>query len=158
MVTCIVSGGQTGADFGGLLAGEELGIETGGWAPKGWRTEAGPAPWLETYGLVEWPDENYPPRTRANVELADGTVIFGFRSPGSNMTEEHCRVMGKPCQWVVFTDKTAWGPGKIKVAQSVLNLWLVKNRICTLNVAGNRESRNSGIEQWVREFLVGALR
>jgi hypothetical protein len=31
----IVSGGQTGADRGGLLAAKELGIDTGGWMPHG---------------------------------------------------------------------------------------------------------------------------
>ena len=29
----IVSGGQTGADRGGLLAAMDLGIDWGGWAP-----------------------------------------------------------------------------------------------------------------------------
>ena len=35
----IVSGGQTGADQGGLEAAKEAGIRTGGWAPDkfvGW--------------------------------------------------------------------------------------------------------------------------
>ena len=35
----IISGGQTGADMGGLLAAKDLGIRTGGWMPKGWLTE-----------------------------------------------------------------------------------------------------------------------
>ena len=35
----IVSGGQTGADRGGLLAAMDLGLDWGGWAPKGWRSE-----------------------------------------------------------------------------------------------------------------------
>lgn len=40
----IISGGQTGADQGGLDAGKALGLKTGGLMPKGWRTEAGPRP------------------------------------------------------------------------------------------------------------------
>ena len=43
-LTKIISGGQTGADYGALLAAHALGLETGGWAPKGWRTEDGPKP------------------------------------------------------------------------------------------------------------------
>jgi hypothetical protein len=35
----IISGGQTGADQGGLFAAEILKIKTGGYAPKGYRTE-----------------------------------------------------------------------------------------------------------------------
>ena len=45
-LTTIISGGQTGADQAGLLAAQALGLQTGGWAPHGWRTDAGPAPWL----------------------------------------------------------------------------------------------------------------
>ena len=38
----IVSGAQTGVDQDGLLTAIELGLEWGGWVPKGWRTENGP--------------------------------------------------------------------------------------------------------------------
>lgn len=37
----IVSGAQTGVDQDGLLTAIELGLEWGGWVPKGWRTENG---------------------------------------------------------------------------------------------------------------------
>ena len=37
----IVSGAQTGVDQGGLLTAIDLGLEWGGWVPKGWRTETG---------------------------------------------------------------------------------------------------------------------
>jgi hypothetical protein len=38
----VISGGQTGADQGGLVAARTLKIETGGTAAKGWLTEDGP--------------------------------------------------------------------------------------------------------------------
>jgi hypothetical protein len=53
MIERVISGGQTGADQGGLRAAQACGIPTGGWAPRGWLTEAGPAPWLADWGLVE---------------------------------------------------------------------------------------------------------
>ena len=37
----VISGGQTGADRGGLIAAKALGIPTGGTAPLGYKTEAG---------------------------------------------------------------------------------------------------------------------
>ena len=40
----IVSGGQTGVDRGALQAAMALGLDWGGWAPKGWRAENGPIP------------------------------------------------------------------------------------------------------------------
>jgi len=63
MLKNIVSGGQTGADQAGLRAAKAAGIETGGWAPHGWTTEKGPAPWLADYGLAECPIPGYPART-----------------------------------------------------------------------------------------------
>lgn len=46
MLERIVSGGQTGADQAALRAARAAGLPTGGWAPRGWLTEEGPAPWL----------------------------------------------------------------------------------------------------------------
>ena len=40
MLERIISGGQTGADRGGLDAAIELGIPHGGWCPKGRRVSA----------------------------------------------------------------------------------------------------------------------
>ena len=69
----IISGGQTGGDFGGLLAGKELGLLTGGTAPKGYLTDAGPNLKLKDYGLEEgeYDPKTYPKRTMKNVDAAD---------------------------------------------------------------------------------------
>jgi hypothetical protein len=52
MIEKVMSGGQTGADHGGLRAARRCGIATGGWAPRGWLTEAGPAEWLAEWDLL----------------------------------------------------------------------------------------------------------
>ena len=41
MIKKIISGGQSGADLAGLKAAIKLGIETGGFIPKNYRTENG---------------------------------------------------------------------------------------------------------------------
>src|SRR5262249_6057013 len=41
MIGKVISGGQTGVDQVALRAAKACGIPTGGWAPKGWRTEDG---------------------------------------------------------------------------------------------------------------------
>ena len=41
MIEKIVSGGQTGVDQAGLLMATEMGIEVGGWCPKGGLDENG---------------------------------------------------------------------------------------------------------------------
>lgn len=144
----IVSGGQTGADQGALLAAKVLGIRTGGYAPKGWRTEAGPAPWLADYGLVEHISSDYVARTADNIRLGDATIIFGRPSPGSSKTLKLCQVDGKPVIWITAN----------RLGETIrLGLWLTRHRPKTLNVAGNRESVTPGIRDLVRDFLVKAL-
>lgn len=152
LVDLIISGGNTGADQGGLFAAKELGIPTGGYAPKGWKTEAGAAPWLADYGLMESESPDYVDRTKDNVRMADATIIFGMRSVGSNKTEEYCRLLNKPCLWVWFPDTS------VQQIPTMVRLWLKRNNVKTLNVAGNRLSKNPGIDEYVKEFLMEVLK
>lgn len=88
MLKKVISGGQTGADLGGLRAAKAVGIATGGFAPKGWLIEGEggsgwvAAPWLGTdYGLTECQlgesvSERMVARRRLNVRDCDGVVLF----------------------------------------------------------------------------------
>lgn len=145
----IISGGQTGADMRGIKAGRYLSIPTGGFAAKDWMTERGPAPWLADYGLTPWSQHGYLPRTRANVELADGTVIFGNPdSAGSRMIVNHCRTVGKP--YIIIRLQES--------GESIaFTSWLKAFDIAVLNTAGNRESVCPGIENHVFNFLIFSL-
>lgn len=141
----IISGGQTGADRGGLMAARYLGIKTGGWAPKGWTTEAGPDPSLRNYGLVQHSSPNYPPRTRMNCQDSDLTAIFGdLTSKGSQLTMSICR-----------EDKI---PYLLNPDSQELRDMCEQLGVETLNIAGNRESKNPGIEERVRKIIVEAFR
>lgn len=141
----IVSGGQTGADMGGLLAAKFLKIPTGGWAPRGFRTERGSHVALGTaYGLIEHPSSYYAPRTEANIHLADGTVLFGdMSSAGSHLTISLCQKLGSP--YLTNPDEAA------------LKAFIITHHAITLNIAGNRESVSPGIQERVRKFLIQAL-
>lgn len=152
MINVIISGGQCGADQGGLAAGRALGISTGGYAPKNYRTEDGSMrKVLEDYGLMEHDSLDYPPRTADNVRLSDGTIIFGHRTPGSNLTEEECRKQGKPCLWVIE-------PTPNMKQKLLVRSWIRAQKITVLNVAGNRESKNKGIALRVFNFLMYCLK
>ncbi len=145
MIKKIISGGQTGADQGGLCAGKFLGLETGGTAPPNFMTHDGPNFELlhDIYGLTEGePDPKvYPKRTCANVQDSDGTVLFGRAgSPGSRLTRTLCLAMGRPL--LVNPD----------VRQ--LRTFIERNFIQVLNVAGNREHKNPGIHDRVFNVLV----
>ena len=151
----IVSGGQTGADQGGLLAGRELTIETGGVAPCGWLTENGPQEeLLRNFGLTECEEEGYPARTRNNIALSDGTLLVGaFESGGSKLTHELATQMGKPLLLIAYPPDQSGDENRI----TEFRRWLENHRIQTLNIAGNRESQSPGIAEFTRNFLLRAL-
>jgi hypothetical protein len=142
----IISGGQTGADIGGLVGARRVGIETGGTATKGYRTDAGPQPAvLRAFGLVEHRLSAYPPRTACNVRDSDATVLFGnLDSPGCTLTLEFCERYGKP-----HLDNPS---------AHELRRWVTVNQIAVLNVAGNRERNNPGLAHRVARIVETAFR
>jgi len=155
-VTKIISGGQTGADIGGLRAAKQLGIATGGWMPKGWHTEAGPRPeYAAEFGMKEYQVAGYPARTKANVLWADGTIVFGT-GRGSNLTRSYCDMRGRPMYSVVRTEWREF----VKFGGGVTGFvsWLERYNVQILNVAGRRESKAPGIERYVTEFLIRVLK
>lgn len=131
----VISGGQTGADQAGLRAARAAEIPTGGFAPRGWLTEDGPAPWLADYGLTECPGAGYPTRTAANARDSDGMIWFGTTgSSGYQTTIRACTRFGRSC--LIVSEG-------ITTPRDVIE-WMDANRIRVLNVAGNRESINPG--------------
>ena len=150
-VTKIISGGQIGADRAGLEAGKELGLQTGGVAPKGFYTKNGKDPSLQKLGLREVSDAEtgaytgnekfYGPRTELNVLESDGTVLFGddMNSQGSALTRSLAKKHNKP----YIENPTA----------EELKAWLSKNKIKTLNVAGNRTADGAKIKSVLKSAL-----
>lgn len=139
----IISGGQTGVDQMGLKIAFYLGIETGGCAPKGWRTEKGPAKeLLQFYNLIQHNSSSYQPRTEMNVMNSDVTLLFGdMESPGSITTLRYCVEHGKP----YMKNPTANKIHKV----------IMEHNFNVINIAGNRGSKISG-EQLLR--IAGVLK
>lgn len=151
-VRAIHSGAQTGADTGGLDAAIELGLQHGGFVPRGRRTEDGPVP--DRYNVVELPTVDYRDRTVRNIKSADGTALFVYgaqpTTPGSRLTAAACRAAGKPLLIIDLRLDEA------RAAASVRR-FVTQHGIGTLNVAGSRESKCPGISDAVRRILVRAL-
>ena len=97
MVKKIISGGQTGADRAALDVAMELGIEHGGWIPKGRKTENGRLP--NKYQLKEMPTASYSKRTEQNIIDSHGTLIIshGKLTGGSALTRRLAKKHKKPC-------------------------------------------------------------
>lgn len=143
------SGGQYGADIAGLAAARDMGIKTGGWAPKGWKTRYGPRPELCKLGLIEHTSSRYQPRTYANVRDTQATIIlaYDFNSPGTICTKKAINFYNKPSFDCDLNDL----PFLFDVVE-----WIDKNKIEVLNVAGNcgkTKIQSSKIFQVSRKYL-----
>lgn len=145
MLERIISGGQTGADRGGLEAGKHLGLATGGFVPRDCRTEVGKDTGLLEFGCQETAAYSYDVRTAMNVRIADATVVFSpvLDSSGTRMTITCCQSQKKPYL--------------VNPTREEFLIWLKVHKVKTLNVAGNRESVCNGIQDLVKAFLIGAL-
>ena len=140
----IVSGGQTGVDRAALNVALELGLEVGGWCPRGRRAEDGAI--AQLYPLRETPSHSYSQRTEWNVRDSDGTLILyrGILGGGTRLTVELARRYGRPLSILDLTGDE----DTEKVRQ-----WLQAHAIRVLNVAGPRESGEPGIQAQAQVFL-----
>lgn len=147
MIKKIVSGGQTGVDRAALDAAIRLGMEYGGWCPKGRLDEKGVIPseyscLTEIEGDFTRDQDNFDARTVKNIIDSDGTLIIVPSWPlpenikdGTILTIEEIKRQDKPYYILNIEDRNI----------SDCNNWIVELEIETLNIAGPRESIAPGI-------------
>lgn len=162
MTITIISGGQTGADMGGLLAARDLGLPTAGFAPDGWETEDGPNPRLADFGLV--PRGSYSARTCDNVQSSDAVVCIGYRTGGTKLTLDTAARRDIPALWLLWRSPEQYGPERpwwdVKSpegAEEALWAFLEAHRPGRLMVAGSRESKNPGVADATRRLVRAVL-
>jgi hypothetical protein len=149
----IVSGGQTGVDRGALDAAIALGIEHGGWCPRGRLAEDGVVP--SRYHLRELDSADYAERTARNVQDSDATLILyeGRMSGGTLLTMNVAKRYGR----VYLVKKlTSQQHEFAKLIDDVVD-WLRQHQPRSLNIAGPRESNRPGIEQRSAACILAVL-
>lgn len=129
----VISGGQTGADQAGLYEAAINNLQTGGWAPTGWKTHFGPVQALKEFGLIE--GGSYAARTKKNVRDSDGTIRFAssFTTPGEICTLKAINSYKKP-----HLDVDLLKEDPAKAAERVVS-FIIEKEIGALNVAGNTD-------------------
>ena len=147
MLKKVISGGQTGADISGVEIAKKHGFETGGTLPYGFKTLNGNRPeYAELFGMVAHESISYVPRTRKNVEDADGTIrlAYNFYTPGELCTKKAINDYKKP-----YID--IYLPSPIPVSDVIS--WIKEHNIETLNVAGNSEKTHTGTYEAASKYL-----
>lgn len=173
----VISGFQDGGDIGGIKAAVAAGIPTGGWIPRGFKTESGPKPhYAALYGAKEHPSPEYPPRTKANAEWADRTIVFNLgkipllpgkteafhftidwrkASPGTQLVMRTMKQLGRSNEAYYV-----WRDGGLD-PESIADFLRIDMRLkkgFVLNIAGGRESSSPGIEAFVFDYLSTVFR
>ena len=151
----IVSGGQTGVDQGGLQAARALGLDWGGWVPKGWRTENGPLSAVYREKMQEHCSSNYLGRTLKNVVDSHATLIILNTLPltgGTKKTKEFALNVRRS-HFVVSLEEEN---GVERVQEWLKSFFAAESspHPLVLNVAGPRESKVSGIQKRTKKFLI----
>ena len=153
----IVTGGQTGVDRGALQAAMDLGLDWGGWAPKGWRAENGTIPPIYRVNMQEHASANYLGRTRRNVIDSHATLIITNTYPlsgGTLKTRFFCQEAMRSHFVVSLGEADAVG----KVRNWLGQFFAVEHPVpFVLNVAGPRESKAGGIQKRTHKLLVDVL-
>lgn len=148
----IVSGGQTGVDRGALEAARLRGFPYGGFVPKGRLSEDGTIP-AEFDCMTEDTRKDYLHRTELNVIHSDATLILSRTrelTGGTKRTAEFCEKHGKP-YWIDNPDE----PNETDRGLEFL-YWVEAEfgeKSIVLNVAGPRESKETGIQASTRTFV-----
>ncbi len=123
-------------DRAALDAAIELGIPHGGWLPKGRLAEDGPI--SDKYQVKEMPTDSYEARTEQNVIDSEGTLIIshGELTGGSAYTRKMTMKHNKPWYHANLNKLPTFQ------AAMIIEDWISKNGIETLNVAGPRHSKD----------------
>lgn len=135
----IISGGQTGADQGGLFAALICNIETGGYATRTYKTLTGCKPALlgRVFKLERMDSDNYADRTKRNVYKSEATIRFAhtFKSSGEIYTLNAIEEFSRPYFDVDLE--------KANFDLTSLEYFIKQHQI--INIAGNSEQTAPGI-------------
>lgn len=174
----VISGGQIGADQAALRAARHLGLETGGTAPKGYRTSVGSQrELLASYGLAEGAGTgtaSYVARSKKNVDDAHATLAFRTHSSaGTDRTIGYCIsgswergttvALGASVDALSYAAPGCHRPVLVVQhmtlgAQEAVRAFLRTHGVRVLNVAGHRAVEGEpGWEDAVEQFLIKAL-
>ena len=136
-------------------------MNTGGWCPRGRRSEDGRIP--DCYDLQETVARSYAVRTEWTVRDSDGTlvVVLDRISSGTRLTVDLARKLNKPLKVIYLSAPE--GPSLFlngnSPDQNVASVvdWIYRHRIRVLNIAGPRASSSQKTYPEAFEFVCQLL-
>lgn len=142
----IITGGQTGVDRAAMDVALQYRFPLSGWCPKGRLAEDGTI--SDRYPLRETTTSEYSLRTLLNIKDSDATLFIydQFMDEGTDLAFHMAKKEEKP----IYLLNTYLNHNP--EIQSIV-LWLKKENIQRLNIAGPRESKSPGIYDCAAKIL-----
>ncbi len=148
MIKKVISGGQTGADKAALDVAIELGIQHGGWIPKGRMVEDGRL--TDKYKLQETKNIGYSQCTELNILESDGTLILthGKLTGGSVLIQQISKKHNRPCLHIDLNEINE------PKAVQIISTWIEARKMKTMNVTGPRVGKDPEIYEAAKRILI----
>ena len=147
----IISGGRTFADQMALDAAIKLGLDHGGWIPKGRITKIGLLP--EKYMLKEMQTDNYSECIKQNVIDSMGTLIISYGSLTGDLDYARKTALRHKRQMLgIDLNQMDGAKGAL-----LLNDWIHLYRIDVLHVIGPDAEVNPNVRNQTKHIIESAL-
>ena len=146
MIKKIISSGQNGVCQAALDVAIDLGIQHGGWIPKGRR----PA---EKYQLQETKGIDYSQCTELNILESDGTLILTRGKPikESKLAQQISMKHHRPCLHIDLNEIDE------PKAVQIISTWIEARKMKIMNVTGPKADKDTQIHEATKRILMTVL-
>ncbi len=147
----ILSSGQTGVELAALDVAVRLGLEHGGWAPRGLQNEDGPI--SSIYAIEEVAPLGFQHAMEKNIAHADGTLLVtrGGKSPESQFAVETTLKHQRQLLHIDLSQHSGFE------AASLISSWLDMQQIKVAFITGLSNAQDSLIYSQFKKILETAL-
>lgn len=151
MIRKIVSSGRTGVELAGLDIVLKLGIDLGGWSPRGMRNDDGPIP--DHYHLETVLPLGFKPAMEKNIKNSDGTLLItrGQKSIETRYAVETALRFQKQFLHIDLSQHSDFE------SASLTSSWVALQHIHVLFITGPSANQDSKIYGQVKKILETAV-
>jgi hypothetical protein len=146
MIKKIISSGKNGVCQAALEVAIDLGIQHGGWIPKGRRL-------ADKYQLQETKGIDYSQCTELNILESDGTLILTLGKPmkESKLAQQISMKHHRPCLHLDLYEIDE------PRAVQIISTWIEARKINTLNITGPKADKDPQIHEATKRILITVL-
>jgi hypothetical protein len=151
LIRKIFSSGQSGVEAGAMDLALKLGLECGGWMPKGYRFGRENLP--DTYQLIETQSSDFREAVECNARISDGTLLLtrGKKNPHLKYA---IQMALKHQKQLLNLDLREY---PIFEAGSMISTWISMQFIKSVYVTGNSQDEDEGIYRLTQKALETAV-